>query len=180
MRKLLLGSFLAALAVFCFGAAFWMSPPTQKIFGVPNQADALARSLMEQLPATGVYTYPSVSSSAAERDAASRKGPSAIIHFQREGMPAMDPAQLGRGFLVTWVTMALLGWLLQFACPSLPTYGSRVLFATVAGLVVAANSDLGATVWWLHSAPFAAASALYNVLSFFLGGLILARFIRRA
>lgn len=180
MRKLLLGSFLAALAVFFFGAAYWMSPPSQKLFGAPNQPETFARSLLEQLPTTGVYIYPIASGSPAERDAASRKGPNAIIHFQREGMPAMDPAQLGRGFLVIWVTMALLGLLLQFACPSLPGYGSRVLFTTVSGLMVAANSDLGATVWWLHSAPFAAANALYNVISFTLGGLILAKFIRRA
>ena len=177
---LLLGSFLAALAVFFFGAAFWMSPPAQRIFGVPSQPDAFAQSLLDHLPATGVYEYPLTTGPSTEPATAARKGPSAIIHFHREALPAQDPAQLGRGFLVIWVTMALMGVLLQLACPALPTYGSRVLFTAVAGLIVAANSDLGATVWWMHSAPFAAANALYNVLSFTLGGLILARFIRRA
>lgn len=75
--------------------------------------------------------------------------------------------------------MALLALLLQLAAPALPTYGSRVLLAVVAGLIVASNSDLGATVWWHHSAAFAATSALYNVISFSLAGLVLAKFVHR-
>ena len=50
---------------------------------------------------------------------------------------------------------------------------------TLIGLIVASNSDLGATVWWHHSLAFAGTNAIYNGLSFFLGGLILAKFIRR-
>lgn len=179
MKKLLLGSFLAALAVFFFGAVFWMSPPAMNIFETTTQPEDFGKSLLAHLPTTGAYVYPGATGTAEERDAASRKGPIAIIHYHREGMPAMDPAQLVRGFLVIWVTMALLALLLQLAAPALPTYGSRVLLAVVAGLLVAANSDLGATVWWHHSPPFAATSAIYNLISFTLGGLILAKFIPR-
>lgn len=58
MKKLMLGSFLAALAVFFFGAAFWMSPPTMKVFGTATQPDSFAKNLLDQLPATGAYLYP--------------------------------------------------------------------------------------------------------------------------
>lgn len=179
MKKLLLGSFLAALAVFFFGAAFWMSPPAMKIFGSPDPHDPFAKCLMEHLPASGAYIYPGPGGTAEERDASARKGPQALIHFQREGMPLLDPTQLFRGFLVIWVTMSLLALLLQLAAPALPTYGSRVLLMMVTGLVVASNSDLGATVWWLHSAPFAATNALFNLISFTIAGLILAKFVHR-
>jgi len=179
MKKLLLGSFLAALGVFFLGAAFWMSPPTMKIFNSPTQEDVFAKNLLDHLPTSGVYLYPGTAGTAEQRETASQKGPNAIIHFQRDGMPALDPAQLVRGFLVVWVTMALLALLLQLAAPALPTYGSRVLLTIIAGLIVAANSDLGATVWWHHSAPFAATSAFYNVISFTLGGLILGKFVHR-
>jgi len=179
MRNLCLGSFLAAVAVFMFGAAYWMSPPVQGGFGVPKQPAALGKSLLDQLPGSGVYVVPTAVGTSAEQDAASRQGPLAIIHFQREGQPAMASALLFRGFLLIWVTMALMALLLRLTAPALPTYGSRVGVVAVTGLIVAANSDWGATVWWHHSAGFAGMSSLYNLLSFLIAGLILARFVRR-
>jgi len=179
MIKLLLGSFLASVAVFLFGAAYWMSGPTMKLFAAPNQPEAFGKSLLEHLPLSGVYVYPPALGTEAQHDAASRQGPIALIHYHREGMPAMDPTMLVRGFLVIWVTFSFVALLLQLTVPALPTYGSRVLVVVVTGLIVAANSDLGATVWWHHAPQFAGASALYNVLAFLIGGLILAKFVRR-
>ncbi len=183
MKRILIGSFLAALAGFFLGAVFWMSSPVSHLFGSPRQPDALGKALLDQLPESGVYVYPPavVSSvgSDAERDAASRQGPIALIHFRREGQPMLDPKLLFHGFLVGWLTMFLTAILLSLACPALPGYGSRVLMVTLIGLIVASNSDLGATVWWHHSLAFAGTNAIYNGLSFFLGGLILAKFIRR-
>ena len=178
MKNLFLGSLLAAIAVFLFGAAYWMSPPVQGGFGVPPQPAALGKSLLDQLPGSGVYVVPTAVGTPAEQDAAARQGPLAIIHYQRDGQPAMEPALLFRGFLLIWLTMALMAFLLRLTAPALPTYGRRVLLVVVTGLIVAANSDWGATVWWHHSAVFAGLSSLYNVLAFLIAGLILANFTR--
>ena len=102
-----------------------------------------------------------------------------MIHYRREGQAMLDPFLLFQGFLAGWLTLFLTALLLKMACPALPGYGSRVLMVTLVGLIAASNSDLGAVIWWHHSRAFAGANALYNVIAFFLGGLILAKFVRR-
>ena len=61
MEKLVTGSFLAAVAVFIFGAVYWTSPISS--VGIHGAADdRVAQAILgETFPETGVYRVPGVS-----------------------------------------------------------------------------------------------------------------------
>ncbi len=88
--KKLLGIFLASLAMFGFGAAFWMTPLTTSFFMASLDDETAGRRLKEMFPASGTYYVPSQRNPPAELTRLHEAGPVATIHIRHEGSPVMD------------------------------------------------------------------------------------------
>ena len=174
MTKLTLGTLAATIAMFIWGAVFWMSPMPYSVLGRTPDDAAAGKALIEHFPANATYVLPGMYNAEDKLAALHKSGPLAMIHMRREGAEMMEPAVLALGFLHELVTVMLMGALLALAGPSLPTYVSRVRFLTLAGMAVAVFTDLGAPIWWRHPWPFHLVSALYTVTAWFVAGLVLA------
>lgn len=181
MKRLLLASFLAALAVFFWGFLFWgLSPLPGSVMKSTTNDQAAQTALAEIFPASGVYFIPSPSGDPEAMDALHRAGPIAMTHIQRNGRPAMDPGIFVWGFVHGWVVCLLLGWLMFRAGPALPRYRSRVLFIAVAGFAAGLFIDYGATIWWYSDRSWQLLNLAYNTIAWLVAGVILAAFIKPA
>lgn len=179
MKRLLLASFLAALAVFFWGFVFWgLSPLSGSVMKATADDQAAQAALRETFPESGVYFVPSPSGSPEAMDALHRAGPVAMIHIQRDGRPAMDPSVFVWGFVHGWLVCLILGWLLFRAGPALPKYRSRVLFITVAGFAAALFIDYGDTIWWYSDRSWQLLNLAYNTMAWLVAGLVLAALIK--
>jgi hypothetical protein len=174
MTKLTLGTIAATIAMFIWGAIFWMSPMPYSVLGRTADDAAAGKALLEHFPANATYVIPGMYNPEDRLAALHKSGPLAMVHLRREGSEVMEPAVLALGFLQELVTVMLMGALLALAGPSLPTYVSRVRFLTLAGIAAAVFTDLGAPVWWRHPWPFHLVSAVYTVTAWFVAGLVLA------
>ena len=108
-------------------------------------------------------------------EAAKLKGPIATIQWHREPGPAMA-SMMVRGFLAGWLTCALLLFILREASSGLPRFHQRWVLATVVGLVVAVQSDLGGVNWWYHATDWAWLDGIYQTLGLSIAGAVLAAF----
>ena len=178
MTKLTLGTIAATIAMFIWGAIFWMSPMPYSVLGKTPDDAAAGKALLEHFPANATYIVPGMYNAEDKLTALHKSGPLAMVHLRREGAEVMEPAVLAVGFLQELVTVMLMGALLTLAGPSLPTYVSRVRFLTLAGLAVAVFTDLGAPIWWRHPWPFHLVSAVYTVTAWFVAGLVLSAVVR--
>jgi hypothetical protein len=178
MTKLTLGAVLATVALFLWGAVFWMNP-LPYTYLEKTADDALAgQALLGHFPRTGTYMVPGPHN---EPDALQRlheAGPLAMVHVVKEGRPLMAGSTFALGFLQELVVVMLIGGLLHLARNGLTSYVVRVRFVTVAGIAAAVFSELGAPIWWNHPWPFHLVSAVYTVTGWFVVGLVLAAFIR--
>jgi hypothetical protein len=142
MRNLIIGSLLAAVAMFIFGAVYWNSPAV----------------------------------SAGSRDIADDAAAQAVLIRHQPG-PVASAGKFAAGFLHEWVVCFLIGLLLMKVAPSLSDYGDRVRFVTAAGVVMAVFVNVGAVIWWRLPMAFQFAEGIYNVIAWFLAGMVLARFV---
>ena len=180
MTKLTLGTLVATLAMFVWGAAFWMSPLPYSVLGKTADDAAAGQALLDHFPVDATYVIPGMYNEADKLTALHRAGPLAMVHLQRGGGEVMAPSVLVVGFLQELVTVLLIATLLTLASSSLPTYVARVRFVTLAGIAAAVFADLGAPIWWRHPWPFHLVSAIYTVTAWFVAGLVLAAFLRPA
>jgi len=58
------------------------------------------------------------------------------------------------------------------------SYGKRVWFFALVGVLLAVFSDLAAPIWWGHPWPFHVVNAIYAVTVWLVGGLVLAAFLK--
>ncbi len=178
MSKVILGSLLAALAMFVFGAAVWMSPFPYKVFGQTADDQAAGQALLQHFPESGSYYIPGQYNDAAKLESLHQAGPVAFVNIRREGGPAMVPTDLVVGLLQYFVAMLLASALIRRVGSALPTYGSRVWLVTVVGAIVAVLGVLNHPIWWKAPWPFYVVTAVYCVVSAMVGGAVLAKFVR--
>lgn len=178
MKRIVLGSFLGAVAMFIWGAVFWMGPLPKGVGLTARDESALGQALRQQLHVSGTYTVPGLSTEPKRAEELAQKGPLAVIHYRSAGGPLPDPSLLLRGFLIEWVTVALIACLLQMAFPVLNSYTRRVLFVMLAAVTLAVHSDAGAVVWWHHAPSWAWLMGFYDVSAWTIAGLVLAAFVK--
>ena len=177
MKNNLLAPALAAVAMFIFGSIFWMSPFPYKVISGTADDRASAAALDAIFPETGLYLVPSP---LIEPDLANElfsQGPSAMIHFMKEGQPMMDPAMFVKGYFHYFVVAFLLGIILRKTAGSLKGYCGAVKFSTLIGLTGGVLTTLSEPIWWRHLWSWGFINLLYATLSFMVAGLVLAKFL---
>jgi hypothetical protein len=180
MQKLISGSFLAAVAMFIFGAVYWTSPISN--VGIHEVTDDLvAQALLGQtFPETGVYWVPGMSLYSENPELFETlhvAGPVAMVNIVHSPGPSMAPSTFIYGFLHNLVACLLIGLLLFRAAPALATYGARVGFVFLAGIATAFFVEMASVIWWRMPLINQLVSALYDILAWLLAGLVLARYV---
>lgn len=180
MKKFLLAPLLAAVAMFVFGAIYWISPfPYQALQPVADSA-ATADALAKLFPATGTYLIPDPGVKDEKLlTELSLRGPSAQVQFIKEGHPPIDPGVFLKGFLHYFV----VAFLLAFFLSKLPTsqgigYTCIVQICAFIGAIGAIFICFNDPIWWHHPWGWKAMEALYVVLNSAIAGLVLGRFFR--
>lgn len=178
MKRVALGSLLAAIVVFFWGFVYWtlLPFPKQLIHPIADEA-SFTQILNERLPESGVYNLPDQrASSASEYNQRFSSGPVALVVFRKAGA---DPTSIFvGGFLHMLVSALLMGVLLRMASPALGSYSSRVGFVILAGFAGAVFSDLRDAIWFLQPWGYHVLQLMYDATSWVWTGLILARFVR--
>jgi hypothetical protein len=173
VKNLIIGSFVAAIAMFVWGFVFWVPSgiPQGALRSAPDVPAAQA-ALASAFPESGAYFVPDDSLPPEEFAALHEAGPLAFVHYRAEGAPPMDPGVLVSGFLHNWLTCLLLGWLLMQTRAG--TFVSRVAFLTVAGVAASLFIDYGAVIWFYADRSFQLVNMFSNVGSWLIAGIVLA------
>ncbi|WP_221029597.1 hypothetical protein [Actomonas aquatica] len=175
MKSVLLGSFLAALAFFIWGAVFYT------VLGVPGSVlkstpSDVGPALLASFPENGTYFVPAMGNIEEAQELMTR-GPVATVHIQREGLTPMDPMLMVGGFLHGWGYALLLAFLLKQICKK-SGYGARVGFVTLVGLTAAFATRISDTIWWHKSMDWQLSELAYLTIGSIVIGLVLAKFIK--
>jgi hypothetical protein len=178
--KLILGIVLATLAIFVWGAAFWMNPLPNRLFRETGADEALQDLMKEKMPEDGLYMLPSSHLEKAEMDRLYSRGPIAMIFYHREGISGMNMTSMFLSLVHNLFSVVLLALLLHMVRGSLPTYGSKILFAGLAGLGMAFFSNLTNSIWFFYPWGYTLTGLLYDVTIWIVAGLVLGRFIKPA
>lgn len=178
MKRFLLGTIIAAVAGFIWGAVFWMSPLPNNAIGQAKSDTLLGAELKLTLNETGVYYLPSGDPTGEEFQKLHRAGPIAMIFYQRKGAEPMAGSTFAAGLVHGWASIALTAILLGMALPALASYGKRVGFVALVGIVSTVFSSIGGTVWWPIPLDWALIMSTYEIIFWVIAGLILAAFYK--
>ena len=180
MKRLLIGSVLASLAVFLWGWMFWNGPLTSAVYTEILDQDTVANDLLAQLRSTGVYFLPYDPHDWQDTMERQRRGPVATIHFRREGVEPQSPGILVRGFLHVLISVVILAFALRMAASALPRYADRMRFTALLALAAAVFANLDQPIWWHQTWGFHLVNAFYDFSAWLIAGLFLAAFIQPA
>lgn len=173
MKNLILGSFLAGLALFFWGFIYY------GISGIPYKtletpAATAPAALKSSFPSNGTYIVPSpTAENMAELQEAS---PVAMVHIRPEGVGSLG-TMMGTGFVHGVVYCFLLALILQQICKK-SGYGERVWFVTQVGMAGAFAARFGDAIWFWQSWSWQISNFVYSAISAAIAGAILAKFIK--
>jgi hypothetical protein len=175
MKRLVLGSLLAAFVVFIWGFLYWNVLPFRNAVTLPVP-DETAQAL-GALPESGTYQYPDQrgSESVEAFTAKLGQGPVALVLFHKEGAAA-SPAMFINGFLHMLITALLIGLLLQKT--GLATFGARFGLVFLAGLAAAVFANLGEPIWYFQPWGWHLLQFGYDLTVWLLIGLVMAKFVQ--
>ena len=190
MKRILLAGLLGGFAVFVWGMASHMALGLGSVGITSLPVDSPVVDVMRaSITEPGFYFFPGMDmhskKSAAEQaadekawSAAMLRGPSGILVIDPRGKEPLSP----RTFIIELVTnilgAAIAAMLLVLAAASIPSYWVRVLFVTALGLFAGIAVDLSYWNWYGFPADYVAAALLDQTLSWFAGGLVIARIMR--
>jgi hypothetical protein len=178
MKSFAIGGLLAGLALFLFGAVYWMSPVGMLALAEAPPDSVSQAALDEAFPATGSYFVPGQDHDREAWTAAHERGPIAVVHLRKEGLSPMSPTLLLRGLLHALASAFVLAFLMALVVRALPSYRSRLLFAGVVGLLASIFTNAGAAIWWYHSSSWTLVLGVYDVLAYLVMGAVLGAFVR--
>jgi hypothetical protein len=179
MKRLVLGSVLAAVAMFFWGFLYWavFSFPYQIMVPAPNQ-QALAKTIGDALPASGVYLLPHPKVGSEEEMAKSfRAGPLVQINIQKQGVDPMQGSIFLWGFVHMLVSSLLMALVVRAAAPAAAGFAGRLQIAALAGLAGACYSNLGKPIWWHQTWSYHLMNFGFDLGSWLLAALVLAWFV---
>lgn len=178
MKRVILGSLVAAVVIFFWGFLYWNVLPLRNAatLAAPDEQELMRE--LSALPESGTYQVPDPRNSGTEEEYGSRlgQGPVALVLLRREGGPLFDPMVLLKGFLHMLVTTFLIAIALRMA--RLPTFGSRFVLVLVLGLAAATFANLGEPIWFYQPWGYHILQAFYDLTVWSLAGLVLAKLVR--
>lgn len=174
MIRLVLGSFVAALAMFLIGFVVYGTPLMQVGFASAPEAVQLdIQTALKALPGSGAYVLPSPSTPALT--AAFAAGPVAVIHYNASGFAAFDKAQMLTGYGHMLISATLLNLALWGIRGRIPDFAGRARLVIGMALAMVVFTNLSDPVWFHQDWRSAIFVATSNFVSLVVAGCILAR-----
>lgn len=180
MKSILTGAVLAAVAMFLWGFLYWSVSgiSTRVLHPVPDEM-ALAQKLAEVLPRSGGYMLPFPANTSTEEFMKRlASGPLVQILYNRDGADPLQASVFVYGFLHMLASALVMAFALSQALPALPTYGARLQLVVVTGLAGSLFANLGRPIWWHQPWDFHLMNFAYELTSWMVAALVLARFVR--
>lgn len=178
--RILVGSLVAALAMFAWGFVFWtVLVPAPRVFGEALDEPALSEALVTYLPVTDVYFIPEWQADRAVLESRFGTGPVATIFFRREGVDAMSPRTFALGYLQMLAACLVAAVLLHRCRSALSGFGSRVGVVLLAGLCGSVLITTSGPIWWHQPWSFHRLYLVYAAVAWLLAGCALAGLIKR-
>ena len=167
--KLAIGIVVTALTLFVFGFLFWgANPLPYATWHVAPDPDAAQAAVVAQFPESGVYGVPNAGSVPDDVWALVY-----VDHDLPETLP--DPMEMLGGLLHYLIVALLLAWLLP-RDQTLKQHCAKAAMLGLAAVIVVEGSDV---VWWRYPWDWKAWGAVYHMLVFVIGALVLSRFLVR-
>ena len=179
MIRLLLGVFVASLALFLFGFLYWgLNPLPYTAWSLPQDEPRAIEALRLHFPQRGTYFVPGRDPNHTITEEKFKKGPLAFVFLiSQQGRSMEDPSIMIQGYLLSLFGLLLIGYQLRQVRSALPTYRSRVLFTALSGVIASTMILLGDIVWWQMPEDWKLWQALYHIIGWTIAGAVLARFI---
>ena len=186
-KKILLAGVLGGLAMFIWGAVSHMALNigASSMKSMQNEKTVIA-AMKENMKESGLYLFPggvpSNDMTAEQRKEVMRKweqGPSGFLVFHPEGMPAMGAKTLSTELFSNILAALVAAFLLSQALGTLTSFGSRVLFVALIGLVPFLGLSVSYWNWYGFPTGFTFAELVDQVGGFALAGLVLAAMVKR-
>jgi hypothetical protein len=188
-RRILLAGVLGGFAMFLWEGLAHEALPLGRagIRGLNHEAEVVA-ALKANIAQPGFYIFPGgevleAGLSGEQKKEAMRKameqwrlGPAGIMVVHPEGINPESPRQLATQCILDIASALLAAFLLSLGM-SRSTYGRRVLFITVIGLLPTLNAELPYWNWYGFPGAFALAQATTHVVGFFFAGLVIAKLV---
>ncbi|WP_106638572.1 hypothetical protein [Allosphingosinicella vermicomposti] len=176
MGRVILGSVVAAIAMFIIGFIFFATPLNKLSYATLGNMEAASvqQSLAANLPKTGTYYVPEPEAS-SEQTVMYGQGPIATIHYNRGGFAAVDAGALVGGFVLNFVTALLIGAALLGIADRVTDFGSRVRLAAIFAVAASALLHLGPPLYFHSDWTNAIYLFIADALMLAVAGLILAR-----
>lgn len=185
-KKILLAGVAGGVVLFIWGAVAHMALGIgeSSMKAMQNEEVVLA-AMKENMKESGLYLFPggvpSNDMTEAQQAELMRKweqGPSGFLVFHPNGMPAMSAktllAELASNILATLVA----AFLLSQALGSLTSFGSRVLFVTLIGLVPFLSISVSFWNWYGFPSGFTMGEFIEQVAGFGLAGVAMAAIMK--
>lgn len=188
--KLFLAALLGALAMFLWEfAAHMFTPLGEAGLRYMPQPDAVSSALQSAIgDKAGMYMFPTGGltdeSSKEEKTKAMERmmeemktKPGGLLVYKPAGMEFSFAKCLAVQFLTDFVKALLAAWLL--AQTRLITFGSRVLFVVVAGVIGAITTTVPHWNWYGFNGTFTISNVIMDVAGYFFAGLAIAAVLKR-
>ena len=189
--RIVLAALLGAVAMFMWEfVAHAFTPLGTMGMGYLPKEDTISSALESAIgKERGLYMFPTgglTKQSTAEEE---EKGmermmeemktkPSGLVLYKAPGERFNFGANLAIQFVTDFVKLLLAVWLL--AQTRFGTFGGRVAFITVAGVVAAITTNIPHWNWYGYPGDFTAAQIIMDVVGFLIAGLVIAFMFRRA
>ena len=149
---------------------------------IPNDAELLSAMQSKLGGASGFYIFPAMERDANRKAVMASYGqklaanPSGLLIYHPPGGQALTPGQLGTELLAEVAEALLLAWLL--AQTRLGSYGSRLGFAAVCGVLAALVTNISYWNWYGFPGGYTAAYATTQAVGFVAAGLVIAKLLK--
>lgn len=189
MKRVVLAGLLGGLAIFLWGSLSHIVLGLGEIGikAMPNE-DAVLSAMHTSIPEPGFYFFPSLGFSPnapreqraavmAEIEKKALSGPSGILIFHPDHGVTFTPARLGVEFALNLAQALLAAILLSWATP-MASYGARVMFVSVAGLMAALSTNVQYWNWYGFPSDYTGAYIANQIIAFVLAGLVVGAIVK--
>lgn len=177
MIRVVIGAVAAAVAMFIIGFLFFATPlgniPVSQIDD--EGAAAIQQALAEHIGADGpaAYVVPGIIGEAQQVQYIN--GPIAMVHYNPNGFALGDANAMLGGFIQLLVTALLLGAALYGLSGHVREFSERLKILILFALAASVFMHLGNPVWWHQGWVFHGYLFVADLVSFIVGGTIIAR-----
>ena len=189
VKKFVLAGILGGIALFAWESVAHLALPLGEtgVKSLTNE-DTVMAALKQNVAEPGFYIFPAPKltpgmTSDQQREAMraaaqkAQNGGTGILVFQPNGTEELSPRQLltqaGADMAAMLLAAILLSWV------ALSSFGMRTLFVTLLGAYPTLTTELSQWNWYNFPSSYTLAQFTVHIVGFFVGGLVVAAFIKR-